>query len=422
MGQEKGAKPPALMEMEDQLFSQMQAEFRGRLERHLQETVASLESQMPEVPELTRRRTVGLSLISTFGVIRLQVVKGYSLAQKKWLVPIRQAWGLADNQRISPSLQRKLCSTAVATGSFEKAALLAGEWGCAISDDAIRSCVVSLGMKALKHPSSSILPDRAGADDVLIIMMDGWMARHRGKHWGRKRRAKGQERVQWHEIKSAVIYRLRDQATVSPQRRALLSKHVVAVPATTDPVDFGRRVQDEARRMGLAEARQVYVVMDGGVWLWHIFEDRFKICATGSLDFYHASEHLHALAAELFGDSQEARTWSHRILHSLKHHSPRKLFKTLADLMADPPPHDEKTRSAIHSANEYFASHKDHMNYAQAAKAGLPIGSGSMESQCSQFQNRLKRRGQFWSHKGFSAILEVAVRYQNGEILSLWAA
>ena len=45
-----------------------------------------------------------------------------------------------------------------------------------------------------------------------------------------------------------------------------------------------------------------------------------------------------------------------------------------------------------------------------------------MESQCSQFQNRFKRRGQFWSYNGSAAFLEVAVRYQNGEILSLWAA
>ena len=86
--------------------------------------------------------------------------------------------------------------------------LVGGFIGFLISDDAIRSCVVSLRGKATEHPLSALCPDRAEADDVLIIMMDGWMARYRGKHWGRKRRAKDQERVQWHEIKSAVIYRL----------------------------------------------------------------------------------------------------------------------------------------------------------------------------------------------------------------------
>ena len=309
------------------------------------------------------------------------------------------------------------------TGSFEKAATLAGEWGCSVSDDAIRSCAVALGEKARKAPLSGACAGKAGREDVLIVMMDGWMARHRGKDWGEKRHAEGQERIHWHEIKSAVIYRLKDQAQVSPKRRALLSKHVVAVPAETDPVTFGQQVQHEAHRMGLGQARIVYVVMDGGIWLWNIFEDRFKQCAVGTLDFYHASQHLHALAAELFLENKPAaRKWCAEILHSLKHHSAKKLFKTLAELLADPPRQAPSTLSAIKSANDYFESHRNHMDYSRAAKFGLPIGSGSMESQCSQFQNRFKRRGQFWTQDGFAGLLEVTIRHQNGELRSLWAA
>ena len=291
------------------------------------------------------------------------------------------------------------------------------------SDDAIRSCVVTLGEKARQAPLSGACTDKAGREDVLIVMMDGWMARHRGKDWGKKRRAEGQERIHWHEIKSAVIYRLHDQAQVSPKRRALLSKHVVAVPAETDPVTFGQHVQHEAGRMGLGQARLVYVVMDGGIWLWNIFEDRFKQCAVGTLDFYHASEHLHALAAVLFReDKQQAQDWCAQILHSLKHQSAKKLFRTLAELLADPPREDPSTICVIESTNDYFQNHRDHMDYSGAAKSGLPIGSGSIESQCSQFQNRLKRRGQFWTKEGFAALLEISVRHQNGELRSLWAA
>ncbi|MEK7993896.1 MAG: hypothetical protein AAB403_08855, partial [Planctomycetota bacterium] len=370
-----------------------------------------------------KKRSVELHLKSTFGRIVLRVTKGYYPQSQEWVVPIRKAWGLAKNQQLTPTLQRKLCCTAVETGSFEKASALATEWGCTISDDAIRSCVVSLGEKALSFPLAGASAGKAGREDVLVIMMDGWLARHRGKDWGKKRRVDGQERVNWHEIKSAVIYRLKDQAKVSPKRQALLSKHVVAVPAETDPVDFGRRVQDEAIRMGMGEARLVYVVMDGAVWLWNIFEDRFKQCAVGTLDFYHASQHLHGLADELFGENKaDARTWCAQILHALKHHSPAKLFTTLAELLVDPPRQDPSTISAIESAKTYFDDHKDHMDYPHAVKADLPIGSGSMESQCSQFQNRFKRRGQFWMKQGFAGLLEVSVRHQNGELRSLWAA
>ncbi len=330
---------------------------------------------------------------------------------------------MAGNQRLTPTLQRKISCTAVETGSFEKASRLAAQWGCAVSDDAIRSCVLSLGQKAREKPLSTPCEERAGPEDVLIIMMDGWLARHRGKDWGRKRHVNGQERVLWHEIKSAVIYRLRDQAELSAKRRALVSKHVVATPAQTDPVPFGQQVQHEALRMGLGRAASVYVVMDGGIWLWNLFEDRFKRCAKGTLDFYHASGHLHELAAAIFPENQQdARDGCAKILHSLKHHSTKRLFKPLAELVANPPRQDQATRTAIDSANNYFQSHREHMNYARAAKDGLPIGSGSMESQCSQFQNRLKCRGQFWSKKGFASLLDVSVRYQNQELASLWAA
>ena len=412
-----------LMETEDALLAEMREEYRRRLQSRLQKGLNARQRGMAEVRSLTRKRTVNLNLKTTLGWIVVRATKGYCTARKAWIVPMREAWGLDKNQRLSPSLQRKLCCTAVETGSFEKAAALASEWGSNVSDDAIRSCVVALGEKALTAPISTDCAEKAGPDDVLVIMMDGWMARHRGKDWGIQKRIEGQERIHWHEIKSAIIYRLKDQVNISRKRRALLAKHVVAVPAETDPVEFGRRVHEEARRMGLEKAKFAYVVMDGGIWLWNIFEDRFKQCAIGTLDFYHASQHLHALAAELFqGSKQEAGTWCAKILHSLKHHSPGKLFSTLEELLITPPRSDESTTTAIQEAKDYFESHRKHMNYPAATRAGLPIGSGSMESQCSQFQNRFKRRGQFWTKKGFAAFLEVAVRHQNGELNSMWAA
>ena len=71
--------------------------------------------------------------------------------------------------------------------------------------------------------------------------------------------------------------------------------------------------------------------------------------------------------------------------------------------------------------NAYFRKHEDHMDYAENASLDVPIGSGSMESLCSQFQDRLKRTGQFWSKTGFAALLQVIVRHWNCELDSPWA-
>ncbi len=77
---------------------------------------------------------------------------------------------------------------------------------------------------------------------------------------------------------------------------------------------------------------------------------------------------------------------------------------------------------AVREQNNYFRNHAGHMDYAANAALGVPIGSGSVESLCSQFQNRLKRTGQFWTKEGFAALLHIIVRRWNGELDSLWQA
>ena len=159
------------------------------------------------------------------------------------------------------------------------------------------------------------------------------------------------------------------------------------------------------------------------MWLWNIFADRFERCSKAMLDFYHLSQHLHALAGVLHGpNTAKANAWCGKILHDLKHKSPARLFATLDDLLREPPSDAPEVLAAIREQNAYFRKHETHMDYAANATMGVPIGSGSVESLCSQFQNRLKRTGQFWTKTGFAALLRVTVRHWNRELDSLWQA
>ena len=54
------------------------------------------------------------------------------------------------------------------------------------------------------------------------------------------------------------------------------------------------------------------------------------------------------------------------------------------------------------------------------AARNAPIGSGSMESACGQFQDRLKRRGQFWSPHGLEHMLAIDVALKNDTLQFLW--
>ena len=61
---------------------------------------------------------------------------------------MRQRWGLAPAQRISPVLEDKVLFTVTATGTYEQAAAVAGKWGSPLDDSTIHTLVQRLGARA----------------------------------------------------------------------------------------------------------------------------------------------------------------------------------------------------------------------------------------------------------------------------------
>jgi hypothetical protein len=405
-------------------FEGRREELRTGYGASVQRLVDAWEASSATITVLARKRFRQVRLATFFGTVVLRCREGVG-GDGRWVCPALAHLGLRPNQRYSPDMERRMAVLAAETLSYERAADVGDEaaW-LTFSDGAVHAAVTRLGEAAQTAPPEGPCAGAAGPEDTLIVMADGWNARHRGENWGRqKANRKLPERVHWHEIRSAVLFRLSDLLAVSGRRKAIMQKHVVAVPAETSPYDFGILLHREAVRMGLPRAKHVFFVMDGGVWLWNIYKDRFESCSKAMLDFYHLSQHLHALGAAVHGTgSAKAQAWCAKILHDLKHKSPTRLFKTLDELLQEPPSDDPAALETIREQNAYFRNHAGHMDYAANAALGVPIGSGSVESLCSQFQNRLKRTGQFWTKPGFAALLRVIVRKWNGELDSLWQA
>ena len=249
---------------------------------------------------LRQRKQRSLTLHTELGAVTLTTDYGQDPQTRKYFCPQQRAWGLQPHQKVTPALAAKLCFTALATTSYEQAAAVAAQWGVTVTDSLMHQQVQRAGERADQQAQQRIAtsadtpaPQIRPATDALVIMMDGWMLRHRGDDWGLKPVTSVGARVAWQECKSAVIYRLQQAVKTKNDRGLLVEKYVVAYSG--DPVEFGRRVQAEARRRGLGQVNQVYVVADGGVWIWNIVADRLAD-ATGVLDFYHASQHLWAVA------------------------------------------------------------------------------------------------------------------------------
>jgi len=363
------------------------------------------------------------------GKITVVVDYGRERGTGKWVCPAREGWGLGAHQKMTPELEDRVCLTATLTGSYQAAAELSAKWGSPVAVSTLRTHAGQVGRRAaaqaqarLKGPvavelaAGALRPAPPGA---LVIMMEGWLARQRGPEWGGPSGGVLTKRIAWHEVKGAVIYRLAQAGQTAGGRGVIVQKYVVAWQG--EPLEFGQRVQAEACRRGLAEARAVFVVADGSVWIGNVQADRFGR-AQGVLDFYHASQHLWTVARALHPeDAAAARVWVEPLLSQLRHGQERGVLQTLEDLPAwcarqrgTVPPEVERER-------EYFQTHRDHLHYEAMAARGCPVGSGAMESFCAQLQGRFKRCGQFWSPDGLGDLLALDVARRNLDWDALWS-
>lgn len=411
----------ALRTLEQAVLAEGREWTRRRLEAQLQTQSDALPAHCPQSGQpLTDTRWRELQLHTVAGGVRLRVRHGYSVTLQRWVCPAREAWGLAAYQRLSPEFEARLTYTATETGSYERAARMADTWGSPASDGCIHEHLQRLGAAAadLDLPTPAPLPREPAFS--LVIMLDGWMARERGPDWGAGPRKKNPQRIAWHEIKSAVIYRLEQRAQNASGRGLLVEKYAVATPPETSPVDFGAAVQAEARRRGLGRAQVVYLVMDGAVWLWDLADDRLAT-AVKTLDFHHARDHLWAIAHLLHGqDTPEARAWVEPLLKSLRTGSEARVVQRLEQLLATPEERPAAAQAEFEREVRYFQTHRDHLRYQAMEDAGAPRGSGAAESLGKQLQQRLRGCGQAWRRPGLTHLLRVCILVKNRDDPLLW--
>jgi hypothetical protein len=294
---------------------------------------------------------------------------------------------------VSPALEDKLAYFATVAGTYESAAQLARKLSIPIEDSTVRELVGRLGARAEEQTQQRLktvpqtIDSQRPPSPLAVIMIDGYQVRHRGLDWGKKKAQN--PRVEWHEQKVGVFYPQEQNA-----EGALLEK--VSIGWQGDPVELGERLNGEACRHGLGSARQTLAVGEGAPWLWRLIEQRWKD-AHQVLDFYHASQHLHALAEALHPSDEQARQrWVDQQCHDLKHGKEKQLLQRIGRLPEGPAPAAE----IIRREKNYFQNHSQRLNYQALSRRGWPIGSGSVESACAQRQRRFKRPGQFWTVDG----------------------
>ena len=182
-------------------------------------------------------------------------------------------------------------------------------------------------------------------------------------------------------------------------RSTILSRGTVMTRGGVDALR--EQLFAECLRQGLGQAAEVLVIADGAMWIWNLVQDRFAH-ATQRLDFYHASQHLWAVAHALHPEAESAaRQWIEPLLKKLK---AGRSLRVIAELEQVTKRLRARRRAVAQTQLEYFRTHRDRLDYQVASKRGQPLGSGAIESTCRQYQCRFKRPGQFWSLSGDEAL------------------
>lgn len=439
---------PSLLELEQAAAQEGRRYGCEQLRLRLQAIADEQGAVCPSSGErLEDARFRALPLLTTLGPITVRARYGFHRSAQRWMFAVQDLWKLPSRQELSPHLQQVLGYTATECGSYKKAEAMAGTWGVKIAATTIRKHVQILGAQAQRQQESRtqraldvhtrpevLRAAQAQAPNALkafslVIMMDAWKARERGPDWGLLPATAPAERVEWRDLKVAVIYRL-DQVVEKPPantdpatrpRRQILEKFWVATPSGTKPEEFGRQVHAEALRRGMAQARYVFVVSDGAVWIWNIVEDRF-VGAIQELDFYHASEHLWDVARDLYPDPAQARHWVEPLLHQLRHGQEEQVLQTLERLPEEARKFERLLSDLVQTEIQYFQTNRDRLHYQDNTAKGFPAGSGAVESLCSQFEDRFKRTGQFWKSQSMGRLQALKVARQNGDWAELCAS
>jgi len=159
----------------------------------------------------------------------------------------------------------------------------------------------------------------------------------------------------------------------------------------------------------IEDALEVVCICDGAPWIW----DRMRPMLIGLgvnpsritevLDFYHALEHVTAVADGRKAWSQKKRArWLNSMRHLLSDGKLDALLSEMGKLARG------RSASKVKTEIRYFEQNRERTHYDLLAEKKLPIGSGATESAVRQVVNmRLKGAGMFWKIGNAEALLHL---------------
>ena len=340
-----------------------------------------------------------------YGQVRLEELT-LRTAKLHWLRPFARRARVSGRGK-SARLQRAMADFGSEKSFASGNRQLLEHYGFGLNASALRAATLQHAQRAEQmlraeyaQPYRSLPGQGAGAAAVIIAEADGSMLCTVPA--GRAR--KGARPRQWQEIRLLAA---------QPQG------HVQATYAATfqSVQEAGRRWGHTAKQAGRTLASRIHAVGDGAEWIALQTRAVFGADATLLTDYYHVSEYLAATAPGC-RPAQPAQ-WRRTQQQRLKRGASAQVIQELASQREAPEVSEEN--SPVRAAHRYLSNRPDTLDYPAAIAAGLPIGSGLIESGHKHvLQARLKLPGCAWLPANAESIAQLRVLRSNHRWSDLW--
>ena len=167
-------------------------------------------------------------------------------------------------------------------------------------------------------------------------------------------------------------------------------------------------IKADAERRDPQHRKLLVVLLDGALGLWNLATKLFKEWkhVTFVLDIMHVVGYLWTAANALFREeSQEGKRWVQQKLTELLRGRVGYVIGGLRQILTKRQLR-KSVRETLQKVITFFDNHRRWMQYDVYLAAGLPVGTGVVESACgSVVKHRMEGEGKRWSLEGAEAIL-----------------
>ena len=249
-------------------------------------------------------------------------------------------------------------------------------------------------------------PTQTGSSTTIIVETDGGMVPIVDIDENQPDKRKGKT-LRWAEAKTCLAH---------PQGSQTL---VFGGTIQGDVDTAGQCLFDCAVQAGFGIGTPVHGVGDGAPWIADQVEEKFGAQGSYLIDFCHVCDYIEAAGKAIFSSEQERKEWVDKQKDRLKTNKTREVLQELRAHLESPEIQDSD--APVRQCHRYIDNRRDQLNYQDAIKRDLPIGSGEIESSHRYIvQERMKRAGAWWRPHNADHMLALRLNRANSQWNSYW--